>query len=183
MPVYFHGFICQELANFMGGQTVVSPEIKSNEVIFRVSAPYADTVRLVGSWMPADERVYMKKDNAAVWSVSIPVPAPELYTYSFNIDGLSVNDPMNIFQQRDGTRYLSVLLISGELTTNYFEAKQRGNLSQVWYESPTLGMARRLFVYTPYGRRQQDKISGIYLLHGLVRRDQEHHGTYLPDYG
>lgn len=161
------GSFAQELANFMGGQTVVSPEIKSNEVIFRVSAPYADTVRLVGSWMPADERVYMKKDNAAVWSVSIPVPAPELYTYSFNIDGLSVNDPMNIFQQRDGTRYLSVLLISGELTANYFEAKQRGNLSQVWYESPTLGMARRLFVYTPYGYEDsKTKYPVLYLLHG-----------------
>jgi len=53
-------------------------------------------------------------------------------------DGLSITDPNNVFMQRDGTRYLSVLLIPGELTSNYFEVTQRGNLSQVWYDSPTI---------------------------------------------
>jgi enterochelin esterase family protein len=69
--------------------------------------------------------------------------------------------------QRDGTRYLSVLLISGELTANYFEASQRGNLSQVWYDSPTIGTTRRMFVYTPSGYEAgTDKYPVLYLLHG-----------------
>jgi enterochelin esterase family protein len=69
--------------------------------------------------------------------------------------------------QRDGTRYLSVLLIPGELTANYFEANQRGNLAQVWYDSPTIGTTRRMFVYTPYGyETSTDKYPVLYLLHG-----------------
>jgi enterochelin esterase family protein len=90
-----------------------------------------------------------------------------LYTYNFIVDGLSVNDPANIFTQRDGTRYLSVLLIPGDLTANYFEADQRGNLSQVWYESPVLGLTRRMFIYTPYGYDgSTTKYPVMYLLHG-----------------
>jgi enterochelin esterase family protein len=69
--------------------------------------------------------------------------------------------------QRDGVRYLSVLLIPGENTANYFEAKQRGNLNEVWYDSPTLSMNRRMFVYTPYGyENSKTKYPVLYLLHG-----------------
>jgi enterochelin esterase family protein len=69
--------------------------------------------------------------------------------------------------QRDGTRYLSVLLIPGELTSNYFEASNRGNLSQVWYDSPTIGTTRRMFVYTPFGYETgTEKYPVLYLLHG-----------------
>ena len=165
----FLGSFAQELANFMGRQPIVSPDIKSNEVIFRISAPYADTVKLYGSWMEDfNSTVNLTKDTTGVWSVSIPAPAPELYTYNFIVDGLSVQDANNIFLQRDGTRYLSVLLVPGELTANYFEAKQhRGDLSEVWYDSPTLGMNRRMFVYTPYGY-ETSKVSYpvLYLLHG-----------------
>jgi len=109
----------------------------------------------------------MVKDNNGIWSVGVPIPAPELYTYNFIVDGLSVTDANNIFMQRDGTRYLSVLLIPGELTANYFEAGKRGDLSLVWYDSPTLGMNRRMFVYTPYGyENSKDKYPVLYLLHG-----------------
>jgi enterochelin esterase-like enzyme len=163
----FLGSFAQELAN-MRPKPIVSPEIKANEVIFRISAPYADTVKLYGSWMTNfKSTVLLKKDNAGLWSVSIPAPTPELYTYNFIVDGYRVNDANNIFMQRDGTRYLSVLLVPGELTADYFEAEQRGDLSKVWYESPTLGMTRRMYVYTPYGYKSSSaKYPVLYLLHG-----------------
>lgn len=163
----FMGSFAQELANFTGAQPVVSPKISEKEVSFAISAPFAASVKLSGSWMAAGTTVDMIKAKTGVWSVSVPLPTPELYTYSFVVDGLSVNDANNIFQQRDGTRYLSVLLIPGDFTANYFEAKQRGNLSQVWYESPTLGMTRRMFIYTPYGYENgTTKYPVLYLLHG-----------------
>lgn len=157
----------QELANFMGNKPIVSPEITSGEITFRISAPYADTVKLFGSWMSGmKSAVTLKMGEKGVWSVTIPSPKPELYTYSFIVDGLSVADANNIFMQRDGTRYLSVLLIPGDITANYFEAKQRGNLSQVWYESPTLGLTRRMFVYTPFGYDGgKEKYPVLYLIH------------------
>ncbi|MBN2481232.1 MAG: esterase [Bacteroidales bacterium] len=164
----FAGSSAQELANFMGRQPVISPEIGDNEIVFRISAPYAYTVKLYGSWMQnMDAAVDMVKNDQGIWSVIVPTPTPELYTYNFIVDGLSVTDANNIFMQRDGTRYLSVLLVPGEHTANYFEAKQRGTLSQVWYDSPTLGMNRRMFVYTPYGYETgKAQYPVLYLLHG-----------------
>ncbi len=164
----FMGSSAQEIANFMGMQQIVSPEIGQTEVTFRVSAPYADVVKLSGSWMEGmGASIDMTKNETGVWSVSVPNPAPELYTYSFIVDGLSINDANNVVMQRDGTRYLSVLLVSGELTENYYESSESGNLEQVWYDSPTLGMERRLFVYTPYGYLEgKDKYPVLYLLHG-----------------
>ncbi len=162
------GTNAQELANFMGRAPIVSPEIGDENVTFRISAPDAKLVRLYGSWMEArNSSVNMMKDTAGVWSVSVTKPTPELYTYNFIVDGLVVNDSRNIFMQRDGTRYLSVLLVPGELTENYFEAKQHGNLSKVWYNSPTIGTNRRMFVYTPFGYETSGQnYPVLYLLHG-----------------
>jgi enterochelin esterase family protein len=164
----FTGLSAQELANFAGRQPVISPEIKGSEITFRVSAPYADAVKLSGSWAAGPgSAIDMKKNEAGLWSVTIPTPTPELYTYSFMVDGLSTTDPTNVLMQRDGTRYLSVLLVPGDATANYFEAKNRGNLAQVWYDSPTLEMNRRMFVYTPYGyETSKTKYPVLYLLHG-----------------
>ncbi|MBN2636787.1 MAG: esterase [Prolixibacteraceae bacterium] len=158
----------QELANFSRRAPIISPEIGETNVSFRIAAPEAKSVKLSGSWMTDNNSpVDLMKNENGVWSVTIPTPDPELYTYNFIVDGLSVNDASNIFLQRDGTRYLSVLLVPGELTENYFEANKHGNLHQVWYNSPTLGMERRLFVYTPYGYDESnEKYPVLYLLHG-----------------
>ena len=169
----------QELSNFWGREPIISPEIGETQVTFRFLAPQADTVKITGGFTPSVKmktswgemdvpgRLDMTKDDKGLWTINLPLPEPELYTYSFIVDGVSVNDPNNVFMQRDGTRYLSVLLIPGELTENYFEAEKRGNLHQVWYDSPTLEMNRRMFVYTPYGyENSNQKYPVLYLLHG-----------------
>jgi len=158
----------QELANFMRRAPIISPEIGEETVTFRFSDPGAKLVRLYGSWMAdRSSSINMMKDTAGVWSVSVPTPSPELYYYHFIVDGLVVNDPRNIFIQRDGTRFFSVLAIPGELTENYFEASEHGNLSKVWYDSPTIGTNRRMYVYTPYGYETSGKdYPVLYLLHG-----------------
>ena len=157
----------QELANFRR-TPVVSPEIGEKTVTFRIAAPQAKLVRIYGSWMRSfDSSVNMLQDTAGVWSVTIPKPQPELYTYNFIVDGFNMNDVNNVLLQRDGTRYLSVLLVPGDLTANYFEAGKRGNLHKVWYDSPTIGKARRMYVYTPYGYESgTEKYPVLYLLHG-----------------
>lgn len=161
------GSYCQELANFRRGP-LVSPEIGEKTVTFRISAPQAKLVRLYGSWMKSyDSSTNMSRDTAGVWSVSVPKPAAELYTYNFIVDGLPVNDANNVFLQRDGVRYLSVLLVPGDLTANYFEAGKHGNLRKVWYNSPTIGTTRRMYVYTPYGYETgSESYPVLYLLHG-----------------
>ena len=157
----------QELANFRRA-VIVSPEIGEKTVTFRISAPKAKLVRLYGSWMKSmDSSTNLLKDSVGTWSVSVAKPAPELYTYNFIVDGMSVNDANNVFLQRDGTRYLSVLLVPGDVTANYFEATQHGNLRKIWYNSPTIGTDRRMYVYTPYGyETSTQSYPVLYLLHG-----------------
>ena len=172
----------QELANFVGTANTASPEIKDGKITFRLSASYATRVQITGGFMPTQKVTYngresevpitadMTRNAQGVWEYTIDMPAPELYTYNFIVDGVAVNDPSNVMQQRDGTRYLSILIVPGEFTENYFEANQRGNLTKVWYDSPSLGLNRRMYVYTPYGyddpKNAKTKYPVLYLLHG-----------------
>jgi enterochelin esterase family protein len=159
----------QELANFnFGGRgtPVISPEIQGDSVTFRFRADYATYVRLSAPW--AGRPVDMVRGANNVWSVKLPLPSPEIYTYNFIVDGVSVNDPQNILVQRDGTRFLNMLIVPGERTENYVEANQRGTVSHPWYDSKVLGINRRLTVYTPYGyeNNPKKKYPVLYLLHG-----------------
>ena len=161
----------QELTNFSfwGQKPVVSPEIQNDSVTFRLKADYATVVKLSGSWMPGwGATIDMTRGENNVWSVTIPLPEPEIYTYNFVADGVSVNDPQNVMVQRDGSRYLNMLLVDGERTENYKPAEKRGTVSHPWYDSKILGINRRLTVYTPYGyeANPKAKFPVLYLLHG-----------------
>ena len=88
----------QELRNFNfgGARQIVSPEIKGDSTTFRLSADYATVVTLYGSWLPGyGDRIPMTKGEGGVWSVTVETPSPEIYTYNFFVDGVSVNDPQN----------------------------------------------------------------------------------------
>ena len=163
----------QELTNFnFGGRQkpIISPEIQNDSVTFRLKADYATVVKLSGSWMPNPwgGTIDMQRGENNVWEVKIPLPEPEIYTYNFVVDGVAVNDPQNVYVQRDGTRYLPMLTVPGQRTENYGEATRHGTVSHPWYHSEILGMDRRLTVYTPYGyeANPKKKYPVLYLLHG-----------------
>lgn len=158
----------QELRNFSsnGRKQIVSPEIADGNVTFRLAANYATVVNLSASWL--QEPMAMTKGEAGVWEVTLPLPYAEIHTYNFVVDGVAVNDPQNYMVQRDGTRYLNMLLVEGERSANYKEAEHRGTVQYVWYDSPLLGINRRVTVYTPYGyeKNTKQKYPVLYLLHG-----------------
>lgn len=162
----------QELSNFSFGRgpKVVSPEINGDKTTFRLSANYATIVNLVGAWMenPWGPGVPMTKGEGGVWEITIDTPSPEIYTYSFIVDGVTMSDPLNVFVQRDGSRFLSMLMVPGERTENYGEANVHGTVAHRWYHSEILGMDRRLTVYTPagYENNPKKKYPVLYLLHG-----------------
>jgi enterochelin esterase family protein len=164
----------QELTNFnFRGRfkPVVSPEITQDSVTFRLKADYATIVKLNGSWMPGwGSTIDMQRGEENVWSVKIPLPSPEIYTYNFVVDGVAVNDPQNYMVQRDGVRYLNMLMVPGERSENYFgiSSAQRGTMRYMWYDSAILGLNRRLTVYTPFGYETspRTKYPVLYLLHG-----------------
>ncbi|MBR4038213.1 MAG: esterase, partial [Tidjanibacter sp.] len=163
----------QELQNFTRRQPVVSPEVTDSTVIFRLSAPYATEVSVSPSWLgygpEAQQMGKMTRGDGGVWSVALPRPESELYTYTFTVDGVSTLDPVNIFVQRDGTRFMSAVLIEGGTADLYKERIGGGDLEQVWYKDSTNDMTRRMYVYTPAGYDPKDKRTKypvLYLLHG-----------------
>ncbi len=162
----------QELANFARQQqAIISPEIKDGKVTFRLSADYATRVQISGNWManPYGGAEDMKKVQDGIWEYTMDAPEPEIYTYNFVVDGVAVNDPRNNQVQRDGNRYLNMLFIPGERSENYYESEvQNGTLTYRWYDSPSLGIRRRMAVYTPYGyeNNPKQKYPVLYLLHG-----------------
>ena len=152
------------------GPALRSPEISSDhKVTFRLRAPKAEEVVLNGDW-PEGRNIAMTKDDAGTWSTTVGPLNPELWSYTFSVDGVSVLDPSDANHLRDGTRYLNFFIVEGPLSENYIiHDVPHGNVGVVWYPSPTLQAAspRRMYVYTPAGYDTgKQRYPVLYLLHG-----------------
>lgn len=170
--ILFLGISTQNYAqeiSAMQAPRVVSPEVNAdNSVTFRLLSEKASEVTLNGSWMGFRETLPLTKGEQGVWSVTIqPLPA-SMYHYNFFIDGVAAIDVTNPHALRDGIRYASLLIVPGaESSVFQLNDTPHGNISQVWYPSPTLGTDRRMYVYTPPGYDSgKDSYPVLYLLHG-----------------
>jgi enterochelin esterase family protein len=152
-----------------GGQNVVSPEIHGDQTVtFRFLAPKAVKVQLTGDFLTgvAD----LKEGAGGLWEYTTPAPlAPELYSYAFLVDGLKCIDPNNVFLNRDVASLTNIFIIKdgrGDLYS--VNAVPHGSLTRRWYDSPTLGLTRRITIYTPPGyEKSTQKYPVFYLLHGM----------------
>ena len=158
----------QEMNSLQFRARVQSPEITTESITFRFAAPKARSVSVSASWMGYRSQP-MTQGADGVWTLKADLPSPELYTYTFNVDGVAVLDPANVFVVRDGSRYMNAVLIPGGYADVYAQSPAPGNLEQVWYHSAENDMIRRLYVYTPAGYDRNDKKTKypvLYLLHG-----------------
>ncbi|MBZ5584123.1 MAG: hypothetical protein LAQ30_18295 [Acidobacteriia bacterium] len=150
------------------GAALRSAEIlDDNRVTFRLRAANATDVVLNGDW-PGGRGLKMTKDEQGVWSATVGPLTPELWNYTFTVDGASALDPSNPNHLRDGTRYMNFFIVPGPLSENYaLKDVPHGNVNIVWYNSPTLKLQRRMYVYTPPGYDAgKQKFPVLYLLHG-----------------
>lgn len=170
------------------GTGIVSPEINAdNTVTFRYYNPKAVTVQLSGDFLPTQPVKYMMGDKEMTWEApgrvdlvefnglwtytSAPLEG-ELYSYTLYVDGQKMMDPSNIYQNRDVSTWTNIFTLSAEKGDKgwYYQVNDtpHGNVSKVWYDSPTLGMQRRMTVYTPagYEKNTKTKYPVLYLLHG-----------------
>lgn len=162
-----------------GSAPVVSPEIHGNNTVtFRFKAPKAVRVQLTGDFLPVQKNakfeapgiVDLKEGQEGVWEYTTPEPLkPELYSYSFIVGGLRVNDPANVYLIRDVSTLTNVFIIGGDRADFYkVNPVPHGTVSRVWYDSPALGLERRMTVYTPAGYETGGKrYPVLYLLHGM----------------
>ena len=147
-----------------------SPEIlPDRRVTFRLAAPSANTVTLNGSW-PNGANTPMTRDAQGVWTVTAGPLKPELYGYTFRVDGIAALDPANSEFEREGARFNSVLMISGPESSLWdFRDVPHGSTEIIWYPSPVLKQdQRRMYVYLPpgYHRNTSTRYPVLYLLHG-----------------
>ena len=170
------------------GTGIVSPEINAdNTVTFRYYNPKAITVEVSGDFLPT-ERITFTMDGRQrsidapgraalteqndLWSYTTAPLEGELYSYTLYVDGQKMMDPSNIYQNRDIATWTNIFTISAEEGDKgwYYQVNDvpHGNVSKVWYDSPTLGMQRRMTVYTPagYEKNTKTKYPVLYLLHG-----------------
>lgn len=149
---------------------VQSPEINNDQTVtFRLRAPKAVKVQVTGDFTPKG-RVDMVENREGIWEYTTPEPlSPELYCYNFIVDGLKINDPSNVFRIRDVSNVFDVFIIGGERADLYkVNNTPHGTVSKVWYHSPSLGIDRRMTVYTPAGYESSSKRYPVfYLLHGM----------------
>lgn len=150
---------------------IVSPQInQDNTVTFRLNAPKAITVTVSGDFQEGPASLVQDKDG--IWTYTTQALKPELYSYSFSVNGMRYMDPSNIYQNRDVATWTNIFIISkekGDAGDLYkVNAVPHGNLSKVWYNSPTLGLARRMTVYTPpsYEENTKTRYPVLYLCHG-----------------
>jgi enterochelin esterase-like enzyme len=157
-------------AQFGRGPRIVSPEVNAdNTITFRLLSTGADSVSVSGNWMSGyGTMADLVRGDSGVWSVTIGVPPPELYTYAFYVNGVKTLDPSNPLVVRDGTRYENYFIVPGEASDVYtVKDNPHGVVSAVWYPSPTLDKKRRMVVYTPPGYADSnEKYPVFYLLHG-----------------
>lgn len=166
--------ICTLFYTLLSGQapkekSLLSPEVlDGNSVIFRLSAPKATSVKLMGTMLTDYAGVEMTKNSEGVFEITIDTLAPDMYVYTFLVDGIKILDPNNKITVRDGAYIESRLMILGD-QTDLYDVKEvpHGKVSAIWYQSKTLGMSRRCMVYTPPGYdASKDSYPVLYLLHG-----------------
>lgn len=143
---------------------VVSPEVDaSRRVTFRYRAPAAQKVTVNREGGPPLE---MQKDENGVWSATTGPLEPDMYGYSFNVDGVNVIDPVNPLMKPNLLNTTSMVAIPGNNPWD-LSAVPRGTLHRHFYKSAVVGDERDFIVYTPPGYEKSKKLPVLYLLHGF----------------
>jgi len=154
---------------------VVSPDVSGDRrITVRLYAPKAEAVRLDASDVPGvpfGSGAPMTKGENGVWQATLgPVPAGA-YRYAFVVDGVPTLDPRNPATSEANTNAWSLVYVPG---SDLFDTRPvpRGAVAEVTYYSDSLGMFRRMHVYTPPGYETSGrKYPVLYLLHGAGDSD------------
>ena len=154
------------------GPVVVSPDVTAEKkVIFRILAPNAQAVKVMGGDIPGNgPGAPMTKGENGVWEVTL-APPPGAYRYNFNVDGVTTIDPRNSSISESNSNVWSLVYIPG---AEWMDSNRvpHGAVAQVTYFSESLKRDRRMHVYTPPGYEvSQGKYPVFYLLHGAGDND------------
>jgi enterochelin esterase-like enzyme len=146
---------------------LVSPEVgPDGRVTFRLYAPKAQSVEMQCSDIGQST---MQKDAQGLWKLTTYPLAPDIYDYSFSVDGVHVTDPANPLVKYNLLNSESELHVPGPLSLSWeINDVPHGVLHHHFYHSTVAGDDRDFFVYTPPGYDASARVTYpvLYLLHG-----------------
>src|SRR5688572_8475531 len=156
------------------GPFVSSPQVlPDKKVTFRYLAPAAKDVKLGGSQFGA-ANLTMKKDSIGIWKVTVGPIRPDIYPYSFVVDGVTVMDPANedFFPNE---RFKASLVDVPGFTPLIHAVRDvpHGSVNYEYYPSVE-GSTGSLVVYTPpgYDRDPAKKYPVFYLISGTTDTEE-----------
>lgn len=147
---------------------ISSPNVHAdNSITFKYFSRTAREVKLSGEFLK--EPIALTKDTSGIWSVTVPPVIPDIYPYSFTVDGVGVADPNNthIFANERFKR--SIVDIKGDKPlVHSLQSVPHGKVTYQLYNSKTLNTTRQLLVYTPpnFDTSGKTKYPVLYLIHG-----------------
>lgn len=149
---------------------VVSPQYNQDgSVTFRFRDANADRVEL--DCQMFEGRKAMTRSLEGIWSITVTPEKPDIYPYSFIVDGTQVNDPnnMEIFPNENFKQNL-VDVRGATPSVQDVQDVPHGQVNYLWYTSSTYGFDRPMCVYTPagYDPMGKEKLPVLYLIHGMT---------------
>jgi len=155
------------------GPLVISPQVlPDKKVTFRYLAPLAKEVKLSAQFEKAP--VPMSRDSIGIWSVTVGPVRPDIYPYSFNVDGVTVMDPAN--EDFFPNERFKASLVDVPGFTPLIHALQDVPHGVVNYEYyPSLeSTTGSLVIYTPpgYDKNPSQKYPVFYLISGTTDTEE-----------
>jgi enterochelin esterase-like enzyme len=149
----------------------VSPQVHPDRTVtFRLSAPqaHAVAVRMANIAASSGKLDSMVRASNGTWSVTLGPFEPEIYEYSFVVDGTAVLDGSNPFV-KPGDFGASLLEVPGS-PPRIWESQNvaHGSLELLQYQSTPYKVRRNLYVYLPpqYYSEPSRRFPILYLRHG-----------------
>lgn len=150
------------------GSELTSPEINpDHSVTFRFNAPTADRVVLTADFIDGEAEFAKRADG--IWEYTSKPLESNLYAYSVYVDGVKTIDPSNVYLIRDIATLANIFIVGGGQGDLYsVQDVAHGSVTRCWFDSPTLGIERRISVYLPAGYSTgKERYPVLYLLHGM----------------
>jgi enterochelin esterase family protein len=148
---------------------LVSPEVHPDRsVTFRIRAPKATEVTYYGDWMPVGKPEPMTKGADGVWSVTTAPIEATGHLYWFNLDGVTVADPVNPdIKLRQRTSASLVEVPATPAAPWEVRDVPHGSVVTEWQKSAALQRTERMTIYLPPGyEKGAARYPVLYLVHG-----------------
>jgi len=147
---------------------VVNPD---NTVTFNYQAPNAKKVQVSTQFAGTQD---MTKNEKGVWSITLGPVTPDIYPYSFIVDGIQNMDPLNPDWFPNEKFKNSLLDVRGNEDLNWHPNDvAHGAVDYTYFHSSTLDIEIPVVIYTPAGYDKSDKSYPVfYLISGTTDTEE-----------